>query len=169
MTQSWNKNPNTKPGLTIAGRKPELTKYDRVVAGMWASNAPRYKEEEPSATIETAELFWELIRDELEAAKDWKHQAVHVDMFFNTWGFMPDTRSIYKKGAHTLDMSEEGKIKYIGYRAPWIDTSVDLTDGDTLEQLMTWIHNGGKVFPLYRKEHRDGLTWVEHPANYVLH
>lgn len=155
-----NRNPNTKLGWTTAGREPELSKFDRAVAGMWEVTAvTTWKEEEPSATLQTAELFWELIKDELEAAKEWTGGEGWAGWKYRS----RETVAEYKKGAHEIHMLTEGRIKYIGYRAPWIDTTIDLTDGDNLEELMTWIHQGGKVFPLYKKEKRGGLTWVEHP------
>lgn len=111
-------------------------------------------EEEPSVIIETAPLFWELIKDELESSEEWKHfkgwtiKQLRIAMVQG--GKQPPPDNHYKRDAHKLDMSEEGQIKYMGAMSPYIDTTIDLAEGDNLEQLLTWIQDGGPC-PLYKK------------------
>lgn len=127
--------------------------------------------EEDSATIETAPLFWELIRDELEASKDWEHITGLTLGTMRRVLFLgltrPEPRNYYQRGAHRLDMSTEGQIKHMGAMSAYIDETTDLTEGDNLAELLTWIQEGGPC-PLYRKEESDGTTRVGHPDNALL-
>jgi hypothetical protein len=149
--------------INIRGRYHD-TIHPRVDLGI-EMPSPRAWYEEDTTTLETATLFWELIKDELEASKVWERNW-RVEPFLQVWGFEPDEAHEYTRGPHKINMSKEGRIRFMGALASYIDTTLNLEDGDLLEELLAWIQKDGPC-PLYRKEERDGLVWREHPPHHV--
>jgi hypothetical protein len=99
--------------------------------------------------LEVAPIIAELINDELRSSELWEPAPS-----WNNFG----GRLFYPRGlaGAAMKTDEDGDVEFIGTLSMVVDPEIDLMDGDNLEALLTWIHEGGD-FPLCKASFRmDG-------------